>query len=108
MVFIVTSAPIGVMHLLAWDWYFPTDVDLWIWRIASITANGAGPVLLPIYLLLRRVGGKSAATSCFWYTAMVYVLARFALIAEMVRCLFYMQPEAYLATNWVMNIPHIG
>lgn len=108
VVFIVASAPIGVMHLLAWNWYFHTDIDLWIWRIASIIATGAGPVLLPVYLVLRRLGRHSAATSCFWCTAMLYVLARFALTAQMVRCLFYMQPEAYLATNWVMNIPHIG
>jgi len=46
-------APFGALHLLAWDFDFPTPAEHTLWRVASVAC-----VALPIIAMIMGLGGN--------------------------------------------------
>jgi hypothetical protein len=110
----------GAVHIVAWNFVFPTPVESLLWKIAAIlcTTVGlvfAGLVLASFSLLLAL----SDPDKYSWPVILVilfilfilfpasYVVCRMFLVVEIFRCLCFLPPSAYIAT-WATNVPHVA
>lgn len=112
----------GSLHLLAWNFAFPTAAEKWLWRAAGLM-TAVWPLIPGIFgwcvaMLRRRLGKKAwlsqAAVIVFSRLFMVPVLlvipllcARVFLLVEAYRSLYYLPPESYV-TTWTSNVPRFG
>lgn len=119
----------GGIHLIAWDFAFPTIIERTLWRVTALYCTfvpiGFGLLVLPLYLnrpaflskvlkvvepflawaddgVIKTLGGGSLLL-----VLILYVLARLYLLVEMFRTLAYLPPDAYLGT-WTVNMPFFG
>lgn len=116
----VSSFILGCVHLFAWNFQYPNDIERILWITSSfITAlvpvliagvwamritkfaeqivNGLSEILYPGSLVIETIG----------VPRIVYFWARMFLLVEMFRSLYFLPPEAFL-TTWANNWPHIG
>ncbi|KAH8770334.1 hypothetical protein BGZ57DRAFT_441993 [Hyaloscypha finlandica] len=117
----------GAIHILGWNFSFPTRIDMQIWRIASITSfvnlffSGLVEALTlkPWFnfdMTVLGVWEHKSSKRTFWrrwamdgpatLAAMVYFAARLMLIGEMFASLRLMDSTAYETVNWTNFIPH--
>ena len=102
-----TSLLFGAIHVAAWAFHFPSAVDMWIWRVASCISALALLVGNAGYHLNATFNGSSTGfvgLCCAW---VLYTVARFVLMVEMIRTLFYLPSGAFIST-WAAGFPHIG
>lgn len=104
----LVSLVLGAIHVAGWSFDFPSDADMWLWRIASCVSAGVlliGAALVDIF--------EKYDAGRIWYVALVatvpvlYGVSRLVLIVEMIRTLFYLPPGAFVGT-WAAGFPHIG
>lgn len=111
----------GSLHLLAWDFAFPTVAEKWLWRAAALM-TAVWPLIPGMFgwlvAMLQRGFGRSgrlnrAAVRVFLQATMVPVLvvpllcARLFLLVEAYRSLYYLPPESFV-TTWTSNVPRFG
>lgn len=108
----------GGLHLVAWDFIFPTVVEQTLWRISSlVTMLGLMvyfmvAVIWQTDIVKRRFQGKYTRihfglfTTFLWFCMLGLVLARLFVIIEAFRSLYYLPQDAYL-TTWAANAPDI-
>ena len=127
MAILIISGCFGAIHLAAWNFAFPSEVEKWLWRSASIMASsgllvgilGLGATVV-FYTILEAISKKFDDSTSFadGFTMLVggagaliwslaYLLARLLLIVEMFRGLFYLPPQAFQST-WTTNLPGFG
>lgn len=109
----------GGLHLIAWNFIFPTVVERTLWRISSlVTMLGLMfyfivAVIWQTDILKRRFQGKykrihfGLFTAFLWLCMLSLVLARLFVIVEAFRSLYYLPQDAYFAT-WAANAPYIA
>ncbi|KAJ4855322.1 uncharacterized protein T069G_10880 [Trichoderma breve] len=101
----------GGIHVAAWNFAFPSAVELTLWRCTSVY-TAAAPIctilLISIYneLNLNDIFGESLSTILFVVTTLFYVLARLFIVVEMFRTLCFLPPGSYVST-WTSGIPHV-
>ncbi|KAH8784742.1 hypothetical protein BGZ57DRAFT_940473 [Hyaloscypha finlandica] len=98
----------GGIHAGAWNFEFPTRAELLLWRCASVWTAVCGPILIMLGILF----GYFEKTKGLFVIALpiltfLYVIARLALLVEIVRTLFFLPPDAFVST-WASNIPHVN
>lgn len=99
------SVVLAAIHLAAWNFEFPTAVDLWLWRAAALVSA----VALPMLILASCVdeGNRQVLLDATLLSILaVYCIARLVLVVEMFRCLCYAPPDTFTST-WTINVPHI-
>lgn len=111
----------GSLHLLAWNFAFPTAVEQWLWRAAALM-TAVWPLIPGMFgwsvaMLRRRLGKKAwlsrAAVTVFSRLALMPVLviplfcARVFLLVEAYRSLYYLPSGSYV-TTWTANVPRLG
>lgn len=103
------AVTIGAFHVAAWNFYYPTDADMWVWRISSVVSCTLLLVVVPVLeAILEKVpgyfdsDGNALLMSCFG----LYIGTRAILAVEMIRLLFFIPPEGFLVT-WVDSVPHL-
>lgn len=111
------SAIFGGIHLLAWNFPFPTVVERTLWRTSSLITL-TRPAVMGVTNLqvscIRTVIFKRPFTGVAppWLAVfhalnmLVLVLARLFIMTEALRSLYYLPSDAYL-TTWATNIPHV-
>jgi hypothetical protein len=99
------SSLFGVIHVAAWNFTFPSKVELILWRVASIYCT----VFFILFSVLLKIPDRFQ-----WFedqmrklASSLYVLARVFMIVEMFRTLCFLPPDAYTST-WATNIPHLA
>jgi len=102
----------GGLHLLAWNYEFPTPVEGILWQASAILTIAAFPFtdmlaripsdhrFAPPYsaLMIETIAGSMLV---------VLVAARLFILVEVVRSLAY-QPSESFYTTWAANVPHMG
>ncbi|KAL6814652.1 hypothetical protein V8C40DRAFT_107654 [Trichoderma camerunense] len=108
----IGAAVFGGIHVAAWNFAFPSAVELTLWRCTSVY-TAAAPlctiVLISIYneLNLNEIFGESLSTILFVASTSFYVLARLFIVVEMFRTLCFLPPGSYVSA-WTSGIPHVG
>ncbi len=127
------SSILGSIHCVAWNFEFPTPTERLLWRVASVLTT-ALPFPLFVWalgiiawrMIKKLITGKAIrrrregipfnsaegarlflALSGF-LAALVYVFARFFLLFEIFRSLFFLPPGAFRTPTWFASLPHLG
>ncbi|KAI4157208.1 MAG: hypothetical protein LQ342_008457 [Letrouitia transgressa] len=107
----------GGLHCLAWKSKFPTPGEALGWKICSIATTGLPIISLPLFFVFPiispwdskktrlKIARRCFFAISFFFVFLPYVLARLFLIAESVRSLFFLPPEAFVNT-WTDLFPH--
>jgi hypothetical protein len=100
----------GGIHVGAWNFIFPTNIEAIFWRVASLYSTLLGPTIFTIILS----GGVFPVCTEFDPSPLIipfllifYVIARLFILVETFRTLFYLPPLAYVST-WTGTIPHFS
>ncbi|KAL6818797.1 hypothetical protein GGI42DRAFT_310729 [Trichoderma sp. SZMC 28013] len=111
----------GAIHVVAWNFAFPSRIELIFWRCASIftTTTPLGILLLIVFDDLGEIIDESKHPlhqlkkflgSLYIYGSLLimvlYIVARLFIIVEMFRTLCFLPPGSYIST-WTSNIPHV-
>ncbi|KAH9208756.1 hypothetical protein DL95DRAFT_479517 [Leptodontidium sp. 2 PMI_412] len=98
----------GGMHLWAWNFDFPTRIELLIWRCGGVWTTVWGPSLILLGLLLGRFEQFEVhRIVIIQILTFCYIVARLALLVEGFRTLFFLPDDAFIST-WASEIPHVG
>lgn len=127
LIWVISVVHAGI-HLLGWEFQYPTDVETFLWRVSSVTLvvvmaiGGIVPVLSTadwfdysfnlLWIWVREADEKTWVKE--WLFASVvniayvmYILARLIIFAEMF-CAFRSLPaRAYLEVEWSSFLPHV-
>ncbi|MCJ1379284.1 hypothetical protein MMC17_002385 [Xylographa soralifera] len=98
----------GGIHVAAWDFTFPTEVERDLWRVASVMSMTLLPILYSVLLyneFVRYIEYRLFIKIWNLVFGILYLAARLFLIMETFRSLFYLPPDAYIST-WAQNLPH--
>ena len=100
----------GGIHIGAWNFNFPSRIELIFWRCASLYSAA----FIIVFVLSAFVGnliskllGKETNKFPILLSMFLYVVARLYLLVEVFRTLCFLPSDAYIAT-WATNIPHVG
>jgi hypothetical protein len=104
----------GGIHLAAWNFNFPTRVELIFWRVASIWCTVFPLASISFMVITGIIGSLFIFEGHFkWDVAVVriffalYVICRLILLVEIFRTLLFLPPDAFIATS-ASKIPHLA
>lgn len=115
---VVGALVFGGIHILAWNFTFPTPMERLLWRIGSCITAGLPSVAYLILLFLSSLVGMKGTQRRFSLlggmivlamvsSAIIYGLARLFIMVEAFRSLCFLPVQAFVST-WATNVPHIG
>lgn len=108
---LIGAAVFGGVHVIAWDFAFPTRVERIFWRCASVYTT-AFPVAIVLIMTLADTLDdiipwfERVWKGCVILLNSLYVAARLVILVEIFRTLCFLPPGSYVST-WTSNIPHI-
>jgi hypothetical protein len=110
LIMVFTFFIYGAVHLLAWQYHFPTSVERDAWRCASIaTASSGLIVLLTVVRALienEDVHGTSFFHSVLRLFGLVVITARSFLVIESFRALPNSPASIYEVPRWTAYVLH--
>ena len=102
----------GAIHCIAWSYSFPSRAEQILWRICCIAIMGV-PVLLAVIfgftmLFWRRMRPfRPVIRYAVMSTRYVYIVARVAMLVEVLISLRSIRPGVSETVSWTTFIPHI-
>ncbi|OCL02769.1 hypothetical protein AOQ84DRAFT_421734 [Glonium stellatum] len=98
---------LGGLHTLAWNSTFPTNIEQYLWHMASLLTV-AIPVSVVITVVLTAYFNiTDPRVPLFIFFLPTYILVRLFCIVEAIRSLGFQPPSAFIST-WATGIPHLG
>jgi len=100
----------GGIHIGAWNFDFPSGIELIFWRCASLYSTAYGPGLLFVIAVIENflyIFTDQIMTILLPLSMFLYIIARLYLLVEIFRTLCFLPPDVYIAT-WATNIPHVS
>jgi hypothetical protein len=114
----------GAIHTAAWNSYFPTKLEEWLWHSSSIYVAFSGIVWVVIHLIARFCPGIDAlwerfiARKTFWLSDVIivflctvcglaYIFSRAYLVVEAFNSLRKVPKEVYETPSWIQVLPHL-
>ena len=88
---------LGGLHLIAWNFHFPTETEVILWCVASVIL-ATGPIV-SFFCLVSSV----FLLICF----IIGVILRALLMGLMLASLRALPPSAYKTVVWTAYIPHL-
>lgn len=108
---ILSSLVFAGLHCLAWNLYFPSQLERAIWRVSCIVMF-AVPLLSIIWTILRSYCGRFkegfAYVNITFISMVLYAIARFYLLFEGFLYLRAAPVACYEEVDWTGFVPHIG
>jgi hypothetical protein len=111
----IGTAIFGGVHVIAWNFAFPTKTELICWRCASVY-SAAFPLSWEFLLGMQRAMEAHNVSEETNYIVRVlieatflplYIVARLFILVEIFRTLFFLPAGSFVST-WASNIPHVG
>lgn len=113
----------GAIHTAAWNSYFPTTVEKWMWHSSSIYVAFSGMVWVAIHLVAKLFPSIDALwirflhRRTYWMTdcviillctvcGLAYVFSRAFLVIEAFNSLRKLPKGAYDTPSWIQVLPH--
>lgn len=115
---LILGAAFGAIHCIAWNYEFPSQVELLLWRI-SCMAMIIVPIIAAIYCIAFILAGKSDGTEyridVFYYflivvlvlTGWLYIASRIGTLVIAFATLRSIPPASLSVVEWTTFIPHI-
>lgn len=104
--FMLGAVVFGACHCIAWNFHFPTQIEQTLWRVASVFTAAIMPIFYLGWYGLNVLHGTGKASMILAFmTYTLYIVCRLYIIAEVFRSLFYLPPDAFVAT-WSSVVPH--
>jgi hypothetical protein len=102
----------GLLHLIAWDFTFPTQMEKLLWKVSTFVtiAVPVAFVMIDVHLNLFRLNdlfGQAWARILLYLSLVAIVVARMFLLVESFRSLYFLPPSVFKNT-WASNIPHLS
>jgi hypothetical protein len=124
MVLWLASMAYGGVHIAAWNDYFQSNVEAWMWRSSSIYITASGFLWLIINLLahmsksLNAYWDRLLALQAHWTSYLIvgslcfvcgaaYAFARIFLVVEAFISIRQLPVAAYGTPDWTQIIPHL-
>lgn len=115
---VVGALVFGGIHVLAWNFTFPTPIERLLWRICSCITAGLPSVtflilLFKVDLEVRKESHRRLSLLIVMVvlvmdsSAIIYGLARLFIMVEAFRSLCFLPAQAFVSTR-TTNVPHIG
>lgn len=109
--FLVGMVVFSAIHLIAWNFVFPTRSELILWRVAALLTVGV-PLFLIFYYYVENLWPFSVIDQfmhylTFFSSLFLFPFARIVLIVEAFRSLYFLSPGAFIAT-WTTEVPHLA
>ncbi|KAF8641279.1 hypothetical protein AX16_010058 [Volvariella volvacea WC 439] len=96
----------GAIHLIGWNFQFPTPIELWLWRSSSLVLT-----VIPLLLAIGAAGNNTPCNIVFAFAvifgAPLYFNARILLLVLAFFTLRDLPDSAYQNVRWTEYIPHI-
>ncbi|CZR55538.1 uncharacterized protein PAC_05426 [Phialocephala subalpina] len=101
--------PLGILlsavHLAAWNWAFPSQVELWLWRVSSLSLLST----CFVFFLFRVSNLDDTVEKFAAYTSVViYCIARVIILVQIFLCFRAMPESVYREVAWAQFIPHLS
>ncbi|KIJ08299.1 hypothetical protein PAXINDRAFT_89053 [Paxillus involutus ATCC 200175] len=97
----------GALHLIAWNFQFPSQAEKIIWRVASLTLVVAPCIILPGCKIIGTEYFIDPSGVVFWSMLFIGIVARFALLVVMLASLRDLPASAYETVSWTSYVPHL-
>jgi hypothetical protein len=94
----------GGLHLLAWNYEFPTPIERRLWQASAIVTIATMPTE---WLFFKATKSTWLVTLVSSILLFMFVAARLFILVEVVRSLAFQSPETF-RTTWAANVPHVG
>lgn len=91
------------IHISAWNYSFPTELERLLWQIASVVACATVALLWAATFLKPRVLGFALAA----LSAILYVICRVYLMVEVFLSLRSVPPALYQSAEWQNALPGV-
>ncbi|KAF2128117.1 hypothetical protein P153DRAFT_48351 [Dothidotthia symphoricarpi CBS 119687] len=112
------GAAYGGLHLAAWNDFFPTTVERYLWISCSCATGITGLVLALFFLATNKIGKLEAAESRIrnskklrffgkWVLIPLFMTARILIVVEAFVCLRRQPAAVYKTTEWSNYFPHL-
>ncbi|EPE32599.1 hypothetical protein GLAREA_07733 [Glarea lozoyensis ATCC 20868] len=118
---VIAGTIFGAVHLIAWNFHFPTPLEGLLWKLASVYLAATLPFCYINAYIFEKLGwlegtfensgglsknmvllGKFVVS----LPIISYVLARLCLMVLIFRCLFFLDPKTFI-TTWAKEVPHV-
>ncbi|KAH6907719.1 hypothetical protein BKA70DRAFT_1428090 [Coprinopsis sp. MPI-PUGE-AT-0042] len=104
-------AAFGGIHCIAWNFAPYSEVEQWLWRVASLTV-AAVPLLFPCLLLLKFMDEYNVLVLLrvliVFLGASVFIPARVVILVLPFLELTHLPADAFKTVSWDDFFPHIG
>ncbi|KAF8642793.1 hypothetical protein AX16_009426 [Volvariella volvacea WC 439] len=97
----------GGIHLIGWNYLFPTTSELWLWRASSLVLTIVPPFLAVGAALSTRYHSTMVLGFAVFLGAPIYFSARVILLFLAFFTLRALSDSAYQNVRWTDYIPHI-
>jgi hypothetical protein len=109
--FLLGGIILGCVETTAWKFYFPTSIELLLWRVSSLVIIAAFPLLYAIIMFITltpfRKWRESRVEKVTSYISFaIFLFARLFILFQTIYSLFHLPPGVFIST-WSSNIPHL-
>lgn len=113
--FLLLSSIYGGIHLSAWNWTFPSELERNIWIISCLYIAGALVVYFVLSVVDRILGIDPSNTGwmpwlltmvAYWLTLITYMTARGFIVFESFWSIRNAPKGVYTSPAWVETFPH--
>jgi hypothetical protein len=117
-VFGIFGAIFGGIHLIGWNFTYPTLVERTLWRVSALLIT-----VIPTYIILTEKMLRYLSNTTRWgrnhgfvlflgcigvFLLIIYIFARFSLIVQSVVSLRRQPASAFYPVDWVTYFPHLS
>ncbi|KAF8449436.1 hypothetical protein L210DRAFT_3524826 [Boletus edulis BED1] len=112
-----TWTMLGGLHLIAWNFDFPTETEKILWRVASLALAGSPLAMLGMLglgmVVENHLNGwvekwvETVLTAIAISVCILSVVSRLLLVALMLASLRALPCSAHQTVSWTAYIPHL-
>lgn len=101
----------SALHLTAWNWVFPSIVEIYLWRSAALAATAA---CIPVAILLPLLGvgaeswQRHVVLGFVYPLCGLYLLCRTILVVQVFLCFRAMPYGVYRTVDWTYFLPQLS
>ncbi|KAF5231304.1 hypothetical protein FAUST_9342 [Fusarium austroamericanum] len=114
--FLILSSIYGGVHLVAWHWAFPSDLERKIWIISCLYIASALVIYFMMSMVDRGLGSNRAQSGyatwlftlvAYWLALITYMAARVFVVFESFYSIRNAKQGVYVSPEWVEMFPHM-